>query len=194
MNQSDLSTNALHLVRVADALQQFPELEHRWHSYNSIDDEVIVFEGDTLLTHDLILDFAADSWPASEQGNEVLGLIVTGDLVVDGAILNYDIDCSPFLIVQGNLRARTIDKGSSMSRGILPITWTICLILSYQNSTIRKKNIWILVCLCNMSQKAAPCYNPKRANHEQFNVPYLPNYFLRRIPAPVQCLFRNAFW
>lgn len=114
MNQSDLSTNALHLVRVADALQRFPELENRLHSYNSIDDEVIVFEGDTFLTHDLALDFTADSWPASERGSEVLGLIVTGDLVVDGTILNYDIDCSPFLIVIGNLQARTIDKSSSI--------------------------------------------------------------------------------
>lgn len=114
MNKSDLTPDTLQLVRVADALQRFPELENRLHSDNSIDDEVIVFEGDTWLTCDLSLDFSADSWPESEQGSEVLGLICTGDLVVDGAIVNYDIDCSPFLIVLGNLQARTIDKGASI--------------------------------------------------------------------------------
>lgn len=114
MNKSDLAPETLHLVRVGDALQRFPELKNRLHSDNSIDDAVIVFDGDTVFTQDLVLDFSADTWPESELGSEVLGLICTGDLVVDGAIVNYDIDCSPFLMVLGNLQARTIDKGASI--------------------------------------------------------------------------------
>ncbi len=51
-------------------------------------------------------------WDSHWKGTE-LGLIVTGDLTVEGDIINSNINDGPFLLVQGNVKAKNLLAGGS---------------------------------------------------------------------------------
>lgn len=88
-----------------------------------VNQRVLVCEGDWTLPETLHLDWAAD-WGSREwlarfgideaaDANGVAGILVLGDLVIDGALINADIDSGPFLVVQGNLTARAVASGGA---------------------------------------------------------------------------------
>lgn len=77
---------------------------HPDHHPPAPEDMVWVVEGDLRLAGNLRLDW--DHWPA-------LGLVVTGDLHVDGAIVNADMDGGPFLLVAGRTQARALVGGGA---------------------------------------------------------------------------------
>ena len=78
------------------------------------DDRVIVFPGDVVIPHDLILDFR---WgllaQSSNDAQPFAGVLVRGNLTIDGALLNFEDDYGPFLEVHGDLSATAIATGGS---------------------------------------------------------------------------------
>lgn len=65
--------------------------------------KVRLHDGDLSLDNDLWLDY--------EKGWNEIGMIVTGDLTVNGNILNTNINSGPFLVVLGNLKAKNLLSG-----------------------------------------------------------------------------------
>ena len=61
---------------------------------------VRVVQGDLVVAGHLLLDW--------DGGLDALGLVVTGNLAVDGSILNRDTGGGPFLLVEGDTQARSI--------------------------------------------------------------------------------------
>ncbi len=86
-------------VPYADVAAQF-RLERAIYSLEGVDEgEVYFIDGSVVMQEDLDLS------PAS--GDEVLGIIVDGDLEIDGDLLGLDEDAY-FLIVTGSVFARTL--------------------------------------------------------------------------------------
>ena len=84
---------------------------------------VLVCEGDWTLAETLRLDWTPDwcsrTWltrlgiDEAVDADGIAGMLVLGDLVIDGALINADIDSGPFLVVQGNLTARAVASGGA---------------------------------------------------------------------------------
>lgn len=78
------------------------------------DDRVLVFPGDVAIPHDLILDFR---WgllaQASDDEAPFAGVLVRGNLTIDGALLNFENDFGPFVEVHGDLVASSVATGGS---------------------------------------------------------------------------------
>lgn len=73
----------------------------------------ILISGNLQLDHDLNLDWGPFEVLFEKNPNEISGLIVIGDLIINGDLLNTDIDNGPLLMVRGNLVANNLYSGGS---------------------------------------------------------------------------------
>ncbi|MBK7539097.1 MAG: leucine-rich repeat domain-containing protein [Myxococcales bacterium] len=88
----------------------------RWISGNSerSTDRVLVYDGDLTIPHSLWLDYRRGMLAlADERDPPFSGIIVRGSLRVEGCLYNYEDDYGPFLLVTGNLEARSIATGGA---------------------------------------------------------------------------------
>ncbi|WP_404364040.1 leucine-rich repeat domain-containing protein [Corallococcus coralloides] len=77
-------------------------------------DRVLVLTGSVVIPHDLGLDFRQGLFAQDdEDAPPFTGLIVRGDLTVEGCVLNWENDFGPFLQVHGNLVAKRIAMGGA---------------------------------------------------------------------------------
>jgi ankyrin repeat protein len=65
--------------------------------------------GDLAITGDLSMDWDADPW----RGSNVCGLVVEGDLAVEGSLTNLDYGSGPVLLVLGGVTADRIVQGGA---------------------------------------------------------------------------------
>ena len=123
--ESDTTT-----VREAEAIERFA-LRGRLDTYGAGGRQarpntvVEVVDGDLHVAGDLLVDgpYALERvaairarTPADRvvaEAHQAIGLIVTGALTVDGAIINADINGGPFLLVLGETRARAVFSGGA---------------------------------------------------------------------------------
>jgi hypothetical protein len=71
----------------------------------------ILFDDNLHLNDDLNLDWGAFETLGGANPHEVKGVIIMGDLVIEGDLLNTDIDSGPLLLVRGNLVANNLRSG-----------------------------------------------------------------------------------
>ncbi|MBN8468558.1 hypothetical protein JYJ95_18760 [Corallococcus exiguus] len=77
-------------------------------------DRVLVLTGNVVIPHDLGLDFRQGIFTQDDDDDPPFtGLIVRGDLTVEGCVLNWENDFGPFLQVHGNLVAKRIAIGGA---------------------------------------------------------------------------------
>ncbi|RKI05310.1 leucine-rich repeat domain-containing protein [Corallococcus sp. AB038B] len=77
-------------------------------------DRVLVLTGNVVMPHDLGLDFRQGIFAQDDDDDPPFtGLIVRGDLTVEGCVLNWENDFGPFLQVHGNLVAKRIAIGGA---------------------------------------------------------------------------------
>ncbi|MBZ5708584.1 WGR domain-containing protein [Nannocystis pusilla] len=77
-------------------------------------DRVLVLPGPTRLPHSLWIEFREGILSCEDDdGRPFAGILVRGDLDIDGALYGYEDDFGPFLQVEGNLRARAIATGGA---------------------------------------------------------------------------------
>ncbi|MCP4131884.1 MAG: WGR domain-containing protein [bacterium] len=79
---------------------------------NGYDTNIKVYDGNVLIPGNLNLDYEGGDEVFGIRGEET-GIIVKGDLAVEGIISNYEWDFGPFLLVLGNLKAENILTGGS---------------------------------------------------------------------------------
>ncbi|MEO8797457.1 MAG: leucine-rich repeat domain-containing protein, partial [Polyangiaceae bacterium] len=79
----------------------------------SPDDRVLVLSSDVLVPHTLWIDYRQGLMRCSEGENPVAGILVRGNLTIEGALLNWEDDYGPFLQVEGTLTTRTMATGGS---------------------------------------------------------------------------------
>ncbi|MCA9818685.1 MAG: hypothetical protein KC652_26510 [Cyanobacteria bacterium HKST-UBA01] len=96
-------------------------------------DQVLVFEGDTIIDDDLVID-ADQSWV---KRNKICALVCFGDLTIKGDLINNDEAFWPLLVVEGNLKVCNMLKG-----GLPLIIWgdltaTGYIIPEYNDGPIR---------------------------------------------------------
>ncbi|MDP9766046.1 MULTISPECIES: hypothetical protein [Deinococcus] len=75
--------------------------------------QLLICEGDLVLDGDLRLDWGELNALAPEGTWDLNVLVVFGDLILDGGLLNTDMDGGPVLLVQGNVKARNLISGGS---------------------------------------------------------------------------------
>ncbi|WP_426445375.1 hypothetical protein ACP26L_18890 [Paenibacillus sp. S-38] len=73
----------------------------------------LVSNGPLVLNQHLPLDWEELEHLAPEGNWELNGLVVLGDLTIEGNVLNTNMDSGPLLLVQGNVTARNILSGGS---------------------------------------------------------------------------------
>ncbi|QAT83683.1 hypothetical protein EJ065_2099 [Corallococcus coralloides] len=77
-------------------------------------DRVLVLTGNVVMPYDLGLDFHQGIFAQDDEDEPPFtGLIVRGDLTVEGCVLNWENDFGPFLQVRGNLVAKRIAIGGA---------------------------------------------------------------------------------
>ncbi|NNB83962.1 hypothetical protein HJC10_01140 [Corallococcus exiguus] len=77
-------------------------------------DRVLVLTGNVVMPYDLGLDFHQGIFAQDDDDEPPFtGLIVRGDLTVEGCVLNWENDFGPFLQVHGNLVAKRIAIGGA---------------------------------------------------------------------------------
>ncbi|GAA3398114.1 hypothetical protein [Cryptosporangium minutisporangium] len=106
------------IISVAQADARYGVSRHFDLDHANGDDEVVCFVGDTALAS-LPLDFhSLDKWlELPKTGEDALsGVIVDGNLDVEGSVLNWESDFGPFLLVRGDLRAKDLGLGGSQVR------------------------------------------------------------------------------
>ncbi|MEN8905693.1 MAG: hypothetical protein ABF289_07030, partial [Clostridiales bacterium] len=69
------------------------------------DDYIYYYEDDTIIDGNMLLDY--------DRNGEWTGIIVNGNLEVNGCIKNYEASYGPFLFLTGNLKAKSIIAGGS---------------------------------------------------------------------------------
>ncbi|WP_235217047.1 leucine-rich repeat domain-containing protein [Archangium violaceum] len=80
-------------------------------------DRVLVLTGDVVMPHNLWLDYRSGILAlANENEPPFAGLIVRGNLTIEGCLLNFEDDFGPFLQVHGDLIARGIAVGGARIR------------------------------------------------------------------------------
>lgn len=78
------------------------------------DDRVLVLEGDVSLPHGLGLDYRQGLFALLDEDDPPFtGLIVRGSLTLAGCLYNYEDDFGPFLLVTGDLTAKSIATGGA---------------------------------------------------------------------------------
>lgn len=107
-------------------IEQFQHLNERFHirhcffipSY--LDDDCfrpdihfLLVDGSLYLDKDLMLDWGKLEVLAENDRHKIYGLIVLGDLVIDGDMLNTNSDGGPLLLVRGNLVAHNLLAGGA---------------------------------------------------------------------------------
>ncbi|WP_341870935.1 leucine-rich repeat domain-containing protein, partial [Corallococcus llansteffanensis] len=81
------------------------------------DDRVLILTGDVVVPHELWLDFRRGIFALEDpDASPFIGLIVRGNLTVEGCVFNAENDFGPFLQVDGNLVASSIAIGGSLLR------------------------------------------------------------------------------
>ncbi|AEI63027.1 leucine-rich repeat-containing protein [Corallococcus macrosporus] len=81
------------------------------------DARVLVFDGDLVVPHDLVLDEGFGLLaPEKDAPSPYVGLLVRGSLTIEGSLLNFEDDTGPFLQVEGALVARCVGVGGSQIR------------------------------------------------------------------------------
>ncbi|WP_244224975.1 leucine-rich repeat domain-containing protein [Corallococcus sicarius] len=81
------------------------------------DDRVLILTGDVVVPHELWLDFRRGIFALEDpDASPFIGLIVRGNLTVEGCVFNGENDFGPFLQVDGNLFATSIAMGGSRLR------------------------------------------------------------------------------
>jgi hypothetical protein len=78
------------------------------------DSIVLVHRGDLRVPHDLLLDYRTGLLRGDDP--VIAGVLVEGDLVVEGCLANFEDDYGPCLMVTGDLEAETIATGGSQIR------------------------------------------------------------------------------
>lgn len=95
---------------------RFADVEHEIHAYGNSedpDDQVLVLPGGTHLSGSLWLDYREGSLSVGEHEDPIAGVLVRGDLRIDGCLVNWENDFGPFLEVHGDLTAKSIATGGS---------------------------------------------------------------------------------
>jgi predicted DNA-binding WGR domain protein len=77
------------------------------------DDRVWVFPASVAIPHSLWMDYRAGWLRVADNEAPIAGILVRGDLDIDGCLVNFEDDSGPFLEVHGNLTARSIATGGS---------------------------------------------------------------------------------
>lgn len=106
-------------VSIAEAVERF-ELRKRMERFrkgNVSGKNVRVHTGDLRISGDLVLDFD-DQMRQGEINYDPIwqnhqGLIITGDLCVEGNVINANSDYGAFLFVGGNLKSKNLIGGGS---------------------------------------------------------------------------------
>jgi hypothetical protein len=122
------------IISMAEADERYGASRHFDLGHANGDDEVVCFVGNTALAS-LPLDFQSlDKWLGLPKTHEdaLRGVIVDGDLDVEGWALNGESDFGPFLLVRGDLRARDLGLGGSQVR-IDGSLWAAQTVLGYYN-------------------------------------------------------------
>ncbi|MBN8231197.1 leucine-rich repeat domain-containing protein [Corallococcus macrosporus] len=100
-------------------------------------DRVLVLTGNFVLPHDLRLDFRQGIFAQDdEDAPPFTGLLVRGDLTVEGCVLNWENDFGPFLQVHGNLVAKRIAMGGARLHVSGDLT-TEDLVAVYNHGSVR---------------------------------------------------------
>ncbi|AFE04529.1 hypothetical protein COCOR_02180 [Corallococcus coralloides DSM 2259] len=103
----DLPFEILTWSQVRDEVKAPGNREDDW-------DRVLVLTGNVVMPYDLGLDFHQGIFAQDdEDAPPFTGLIVRGDLTVEGCVLNWENDFGPFLQVHGNLVAKRIAIGGA---------------------------------------------------------------------------------
>jgi predicted DNA-binding WGR domain protein len=77
-------------------------------------DRVFVHEGDLVVPHALWLDYRRGLLSLADQSEDPFtGLIVRGNLTIEGCLFNIEDDYGPFLLVTGNLTAVSVATGGA---------------------------------------------------------------------------------
>ncbi|MCY1046158.1 hypothetical protein OV208_32905 [Corallococcus sp. bb12-1] len=107
---SDLAFESTSWAQVKDSVQVPGNSEQD-------EDRVLVLTGDVVVPHDLWLDFRRGIFAQDDPDAEPFtGLLVRGNLTVEGCVFNGENDFGPFLQVDGNLVATSIAIGGSRLR------------------------------------------------------------------------------
>ncbi len=78
------------------------------------DDRVLVLRGDATIPHGLWLDYRRGMLGLEDEADPpIVGMIIHGSLTIEGCLYNYDDDYGPFLLVTGDLKARSIATGGA---------------------------------------------------------------------------------
>ncbi|MBW1298472.1 leucine-rich repeat domain-containing protein [Aquimarina litoralis] len=72
----------------------------------SPDEQCIVFKDNVVIPHSILLDYHEKLLYAEERS--IAGIYAEGDLTVEGAIYNGEMDFGPFLLVEGNLKVKSL--------------------------------------------------------------------------------------
>lgn len=70
--------------------------------------KALVLPPGTVIKGDLVLD-----WSQAFSDKNIVAIVAQGDLTIEGALINDNLDGGPYLFVSGNLKARRIDKGGA---------------------------------------------------------------------------------
>lgn len=87
-----------------------------WLAGNGENDDyrVLVHDGDAVVPHALWLDYRRGLMALADENDEPFaGIVVRGDLTVEGCLYNYEDDYGPFLLVTGDLTARSVATGGA---------------------------------------------------------------------------------
>ncbi|MFY0564191.1 WD40/YVTN/BNR-like repeat-containing protein [Archangium lansingense] len=130
-------------VATVRALDQEFQLKKRFDLKKHSSGRVAVLRGSIVLDH-IPLDFwQLDRFlgiPRRDQGGNSLdalsGLIIDGDVTVEGAVMNAEMDFGPFLLVRGDLRARDVACGGSQVRVEGALTLSGALFGFYNHGSI----------------------------------------------------------
>jgi predicted DNA-binding WGR domain protein len=80
----------------------------------SDDDRVLVHDGDLTVPHALWLDYRRGLLALADENEPAFaGVLVRGNLTIEGCLVNYEDDYGPFLLVTGDLTAPGVATGGS---------------------------------------------------------------------------------
>jgi hypothetical protein len=118
-SESIIIRNIINMICAAfSALDEEFHIRHRFFIPSHLTEPYLqptykhfLVNGDLRLNKNLNFDWGAFEALGGAKANEVQGLIIMGDLTIDGDLLNNDIDSGPLLMVRGNLVANNLRSG-----------------------------------------------------------------------------------
>ena len=99
-------------ISTSEILKKYPLLEEysRYFDSNSV---MRVYQGDQIWDGDLAMD-DYEKWSLDiSSGDNAFGMIIDGNLTINGNLINRAIDSGLLLLVNGNLKSKHINKGGS---------------------------------------------------------------------------------